>query len=259
MQKDDLKGIAIAHSGIGSSTDSGAGRSGRCVLAANLRVEQGVRVDWTNWEGETPVKEYLEATRHAAEGLINLYAHDLVPFYAARNDMIESIAKVGEWSKDATQRNPLSDEFFDELVNRIRPLQKRALTSRDRAIEHLDIIEARVSSLAALAGAILQIAKQGISTIYGLSWKTDCPTGRMIGSQNLRTVIWEGRNHSMHYEEGNPSVGVKNCFLGLETSFGQEFSLSVHPSANRSVLVVTILGWLNYDAYEQDMLSLSRQ
>jgi hypothetical protein len=229
------------------------------ILAVNLWVEKGVLVEWTNEEGETPMKEYLEATRHAAEGLINLYTHDLIPFHAARNDMIESIAKASEWSKDAAQRNPLSDEVFDILVNRIRPLQRQAFTSRDKAIEHLDIIEARAASLAALAGAILQIAKQGISTNYGTPLPADCSTGRMIGSQNLRTVIWEGRNHSMHYEDAKPRDGVKNCFRGLEASFGKQFSLSAHPGANLSVLVVTELGWLSYDVYEQDMLSLSRQ
>src|SRR5438128_1794730 len=102
------------------------GSAGKVV---NRRGDKVVLVEWTKEEGETPMKEYLEATRHAAEGLIDLYTHDLVPFYAARNDMIESIVKASEWSKDAAQRNPLSDEFFDTLVNRIRPLQRQAFTS----------------------------------------------------------------------------------------------------------------------------------
>jgi hypothetical protein len=62
-------------------------------------------------------------------------------------------------------------------------------------------------SIGALSGAVLQIAKQGISVVHGgpgapSGKPAGTPPGRAIGSQELSTVIWEARNQAMHWDAG---------------------------------------------------------
>lgn len=63
-----------------------------------------------------------------------------------------------------------------------------------------DRLVAREFSRASMAGSILQYAKQGISIVHaGLA---ACPDGRLVGSQPIKKVIWQGRNHALHWEDG---------------------------------------------------------
>ncbi len=208
------------------------------------------------------MRTYLRETRHAAEGLITLFTHDLREHSAAKRQCAESMCEVTAWmaemqAKDLTQEIK-KEEFWDHFVNHVRVHTRQARVSNERAADIGQVIEAKMNSLSALCGALLQIAKQGISTVYGAGWQTDCPLGRPVGGESLRTVIWEGRNHSMHYEDAPPRPGVTQCFKGLEASFGSRFSLVGNPKTNLSLEVVGVLGWFTYDAYERDMLSLAR-
>ena len=105
--------------------------------------------------------------------------------------------------------------------------------------------------------SLLQIAKQGISTIHGNL--DNCPEGRKIGPETLKNIIWQGRNQSLHCEEGNPHKKVKNCFLNLKNEFGKDFDLSLNPTSNKAKKIVDVLGWEDYDQYEKDMISLLKK
>ncbi|QXE23648.1 hypothetical protein B6N60_02338 [Richelia sinica FACHB-800] len=131
--------------------------------------------------------------------------------------------------------------------------QEEVLISQIEQLKNL--IDAKSFAISSLCGALLQISKQGISIVHrGLG---SCPNGRSIGNDVLKNIIWQGRNQSMHYEENNPNQAVKNCFQNLETSFGSEFSLTLHPSENfAQKIVIKVLGWNEYQVYEQDMISL---
>jgi len=114
----------------------------------------------------------------------------------------------------------------------------------------LSIIE---FSQATIAGALLQIAKQGISLVHnGL---TICPDGRLIGSEPLKNIIWQGRNQSMHFEEGNYNISVQDCFHNLETICDAKFQLS---NKNLAFEMVTLLGWKSYEDYKNDMKLLQK-
>ncbi len=109
-------------------------------------------------------------------------------------------------------------------------------------------------SMNSLSMSLLQIAKQGISTVHGNP--NNCPTGRNIGSESLRNVIWQGRNQSIHYEEGNPSQKVKDCFINLTNDFGVDFDLSLDYTVNKAKKIVDLLNWKNYKNYKTDLKSL---
>src|ERR1700730_14801896 len=75
------------------------------------------------------------------------------------------------------------------------------------------LIATRAFSRDAQSGSLLQYAKQGISLVHhGLA---ACPDGRLIGSQSVKNVIWQGRNQAIHWDEGNFKRPVVNCFRTL--------------------------------------------
>ncbi|MEH1800442.1 MAG: hypothetical protein V7L13_15005 [Nostoc sp.] len=121
--------------------------------------------------------------------------------------------------------------------------------------EFKNLIDAKSVAVSSLCGALLQIAKQGISIVH--KNLISCPDGKNIGSEVLKNVIWQGRNQSMHYEDGKFQTPVTNCFQKLEASFGNEFSLSLHSGENfAQKIVIKLFGWNDYQVYKQDMISL---
>ena len=115
-------------------------------------------------------------------------------------------------------------------------------------------ILAKKDSMNSLSMSLLQIAKQGISTVHGNP--SNCPAGRNIGSETLKNVIWQGRNQAIHCEEGNTNQRVKDCFSNLATDFGSDYDLTSDYKENRARKIIDLLEWNRYDRYETDMISL---
>jgi hypothetical protein len=107
-------------------------------------------------------------------------------------------------------------------------------------------------SVAALAGALLQHAKQGISIVHGPP--SSAPTGRNIGSLPLRTVIWEGRNQAIHWEEGGLRTAGKKCFDALASE--QDPRFANHGQRSLAMDIVELLGWRDFYKFAADMKSL---
>lgn len=109
-------------------------------------------------------------------------------------------------------------------------------------------------SVEALAAAILQIAKQGISML--LEDKAQFESGPLIGGQHLSGIIWHARNQAMHWEEGIPSnKHTLVCFNALSNEFGEEFDLSTCDK-NCALNVLTLIGWLDESQYEASMYAI---
>lgn len=65
-----------------------------------------------------------------------------------------------------------------------------------RELKEISVIKNTIinieDSQKSLSGALLQIAKQGISIVHcGLA---NCPSGRSIGTNAIKKVIWQARN-----------------------------------------------------------------
>lgn len=103
-------------------------------------------------------------------------------------------------------------------------------------------------SLNIIAGSVLQISKQGISSVYGSLM--NCPSGRILGGETLKNIVWQGRNQAMHFEESNYNQKVIDCFANLKLDYGSRFSLG---NKNLAYEVVRLLGWTSYNNYENDM------
>ncbi|MCO5113282.1 MAG: hypothetical protein M9899_03810 [Bdellovibrionaceae bacterium] len=116
-------------------------------------------------------------------------------------------------------------------------------------------IRARMFAVNVLAGNLLQIAKQGISITHGDS--QNCPDGRQIGSQTLKSIIWHGRNQSLHWEEGKLRPEAVNCFKNLCREHGLA-QFGMFKSQNLGFAVINILGWRTFENFKSDMLLLDK-
>jgi len=121
----------------------------------------------------------------------------------------------------------------------------------------LEIVELQVSigakqvAIQSICGALLQIAKQGISLVHGSL--TNAPAGRTIGTENLKDIIWQARNQAIHYENGTFNQSVTNLFQQLMTSHGSKFSLTMHAHQSRAKQIIMLLDWRSYSQYYSDM------
>lgn len=196
------------------------------------------------------MNKYLEDTQYAAKGIIDLYMHEICAYKKAKQGFIEGAEKIRKWVKEPSGSQlsaQLSD--LDQNTKQIREGFK-TMSQLEAIFKH------RQFAFNTLCGALLQIAKQGISIQYGKEWKACFQKSRVIGKENLCNIIWEGRNHALHFEDAKPWKGVEQLFDSLEATFGDRFSLSTQPSTNLSAHIIDILEWHSYEAYEKDMTIL---
>jgi hypothetical protein len=200
---------------------------------------------------------YLQDTEFASQNLFRLATDEEnhLKSLVAELPPLEEQLKVHQWDFETSD---LSDDFSDAYVmaafGRAARSGQEVQRLKGQVAELQASVGVRQHSVQAIAGAILQIAKQGISVVYGALGRA--PAGRMLGSLALRDTIWQARNQSMHYEEGLFKKEVVNLFSTLEAEQGHQFSLTAHAKQNRAKQVIDALGWKNYDAYLRDMRAL---
>jgi len=202
---------------------------------------------------------YLQDTEYATRNLLAL-AKDEEQRLAELFERLrskEAEVKAHDWDFRTSDMN---DDFSDAYV--MAAFSRRGRAHQEAQVLHQSAaaLQASVGShqhaVQAIAGAVLQIAKQGVSLVHGQDALKLAPTGRNIGSLALRDIIWQARNQSMHYEEGNLNKWVVGLFATLEAEHGASFSLTVHAKQNRAKQVVDLLGWSDYAAFSKDMQTL---
>lgn len=123
--------------------------------------------------------------------------------------------------------------------------------------ENAEILGRRIQihefSRASLAGNLLQYAKQGISIVH--QGPTNCPAGRTISGESLKNVIWQGRNQTMHYEEGRLNQPIISCFENLDRAFPGRFA--AFRTQNMAFEIIKLLEWKDWAAFKKDMEELS--
>ncbi len=189
---------------------------------------------------------YILDTKYASENLIRILNKErdfLNEKLFSRKAMIEAEKDLFGSMKDGS--------FTSEGIMDLYRLNRTSENLSKEVEDILNFIVANMDSLNAIAGAVLQISKQGISFKYNELSK--CPVGRMIGRESLKNIIWQSRNQAMHFEEGKSKQSIIDCFKNLEIEFGNSFKL-VNKSCAYDVLM--ILGWGSYNAYEKDMVLL---
>lgn len=168
---------------------------------------------------------------------------------------VEAQLRVHKWDFSSSDMN---DDFSDAYV-------MAAFGRMAKAAQQAEALQGQLAALhvsigthqhatQALAAAILQIAKQGISIVYGE--QKYAPEVRKIGTVAVRDIIWQARNQALHYEDGTFSKAVTGLFATLETEQGMQFSLTQHAKQTRAKQILGLLGWSGYDAYLADVTIL---
>ncbi|MUV14580.1 hypothetical protein [Noviluteimonas gilva] len=203
------------------------------------------------------IDDYLNELNYALSGVINALWHeqdavdDLQKQLNALQRTVqdqyrraEAIARDAETPDDVMLATAMQWEtYFGD--------DKAAARTQAELVGILEKLKLREFSRSSLAGSLLQFAKQGLSAAYGepKNW----PTGRMVGSQGLSTVVLQARNQAEHWEEGKPRDPVVACFDALAKDCGAQFA--AYRTRNLAFEVVTLLGWRSVDAFGTDMRS----
>lgn len=198
---------------------------------------------------------YILDTKYAVCGLVTLITEE--ENYLAQIQREHKKSKEKENSlRQRFEESHLNASLIEEQAKYIAWYNScKELTNLQKKVVSLEMsINTKSVSINALCGAVLQIAKQGISIKH--SNPSSCPAGRIIGLENLRNVVLQGRNQSLHYEEGEFKSAVKNCFNNLEISFGSKFPLSLNSGENLAYYIIELLGWKDYSTYENDLSEL---
>jgi len=199
--------------------------------------------------------EYLRETEYAARRLLEAIWHEHAEI-AALSLRVADLARRVQ-AEYAAARNIIADaEDPDDVMlgtqrhweNYFGPDLERHNLQQE--LEQLQAArDARAFALGALAGSLLQLAKQGLSVAFGeeASW----PAGRAVGGQTLKAVIRGARNQTLHWEEGECRSATVQVFQQLEQDFGSPFG--DYDTANLAMPVIHLLGWRNYEDYVADM------
>ena len=200
---------------------------------------------------------YIADTSYSTSALIRLIFEEEYEIEMLSQER-DSLLRKAEFYYKAFSSKDMQEDFDEIRVMYDFGQMAKARKEADEVQAQINVLEASIDvkdfSLGALSGALLQIAKQGISLTHG--GLSACPSGRSIGSESLKNVIWQARNQSMHFEEGNLHRRVRLCFQNLENDFGAQFSLATNPPLNLARHVVRLLEWGDYTQYEKDMGSI---
>jgi hypothetical protein len=169
--------------------------------------------------------------------------------------LTEARYKIHKWDFETSD---LHDDFSDTYVIGAFNRMAQAGEQSNQLVQEINSLQAligsRQSAIQAICGAILQIAKQGMSIVNGGLPNT--PDGRIIGTLKIKDIIWQGRNQAIHYEEGNFNHRVIDVFTTLEQEHGTDFSLTQHQKQSRANQIINLLNWNDYEVYSSDMQSL---
>jgi AbiV family abortive infection protein len=192
---------------------------------------------------QAQAKAYLDACRPALKHFCKL----LVDFSVVREDLQRRIDSLLQSLKEGPADPGLSGSaniFYskaDLIAGSGREL--RRLREPDR-IRHeirnkIASINATQEAVDIAAGAVLQIAKQSLSFRFGDKKPADTHNTRKIGTQSIIDVIWQGRNHALHWEESEPRKAARTMLEQLKKDCG----LDIHFDKNNALAIVNELGW----------------
>lgn len=152
------------------------------------------------------------------------------------------------------QWSPNANHHYAQYVRRMEELEKQKAKAQENNSQNLEKalfnIGATVESMSSLAGAVLQIGKQALSIRH--EGKPRLPAARTIGTQNIVEVVWEGRNHAMHWDEGAPRARVKNMLDAL----ANDLDITIEVGKNNCLSILGALAWKTPEDVIYDLRAL---
>lgn len=159
---------------------------------------------------------YLQDTEYAVKNLIDLAMreeHQLNELWPLL-EQAEMKFKALQWD---FQTSDMHEDFSDQYVMGAFHRMARANQEANAVRSEIDSLRASIGAkqqaVQSICGALLQIAKQGISFVHGS--KSAASVGRAIGTSHLLDIVWASRNQAIHYEDGVFNNSVTSIFFAL--------------------------------------------
>lgn len=195
--------------------------------------------------------QYITDTKHCSQALIKLIFEEKILYddLSSKQNILK--AKSAHFLKKYLSQEDDEDSNDKQIMGSFHIMAESKQSAEQLQIQ-IDTIEDSLNikqfSIQSLSGALLQVAKQGISYVHGNKVE-DCPhDGKNVGTlEVLKNVIWQSRNQSLHFEEGAFSKSVQECFNNIETNFGETFSSSNISTKNMAYEIVELLDWTTYE------------
>jgi len=199
------------------------------------------------------MNHYLQDTEYAAKSLFGAITHevDALAGLLQQRETVRAKEQAYDLAFQVRINHPAAHYWYGEWC---KAAQERNKVEAEVAELELRIAD-REFSIETLAAAVLQIAKQGISTVHG---KPDnCPKAREVFGQEIARVIFAGRNQALHYEE--PKKIDEKCvhlFTALAEAGANQSLKEARNGKNLAAVVLQELGWTDYDSYVNDMIEI---
>jgi len=226
-----------------------------CAAPGCVRVDECIAMSdgWTKEQTE----EFIENSRHAIEHLYDALDKYRSAYIRAKQT-VEEIERSKQMLSDTfmyrDQWSPDANHYHAQYMENMKYLNKEQQEAKkdfDQRLKNaLACVGATEESMSCLAGAVLQISRQVLSIRY--SGKPTIDGARRIGSQSIVDVIWEGRNHAIHWDEGEPKQKVKDMLNALST----DIRVSIDLGKNNGPAILRALGWGSSDAMIADLKKL---
>lgn len=220
---------------------------------------------------ELSMDDYLEETKYAVTGLLDLIYKEEFKLQKVFEELLKVEGELSsieslydrflgmEYDLEGVSDSQTQHNYIQWYKHKQRTpeIEKRKETLENEKQKLELLIETNESSTRVLCGALLQIAKQGISIVYGIL--DNCsnlkPTQVKSVEEPLKNFIWYGRNQSLHFEEGRITNNAGRIFFEkIIAAYDVKFSKL--KSMNYAKEIIEILGWSDYKSYEKDMLLL---
>jgi len=203
------------------------------------------------------MEDYVQEIEHAATLLIDGIWHEQRQIESLRPQLAALERLVGAEYEAAQSIQENAEDADDVMLGVGRHWENYFGPDKERHQKQQELearqesFQAHEFSIGTLAGGLLQHAKQGVSLVHG--GLTGCPNGRLIGTQPLKEVIWQGRNQALHWEEGYAHPPVERCFQALSVI---DAKFADYNKRNLGFDLVDQLGWKTFQAFRDDLLSL---
>ena len=203
------------------------------------------------------MKRYITEIKYAATCLIDLVWADYDSLEKLNNEL-ETLTAEGDVKYlvfIANEFHPAANHYHAQMNKAYQGIAKRKTELNKQIQDIFENIDARSASIAALSGALLQLAKQCISLRYGKP--QNAPDGANISGVLVKNIIFEGRNQSIHYE--NPkeiSESVAKLFADLDAIRKDGNTWDAKSQTNFSFEVVKFLDWRTFENFEAHLLSI---
>ena len=201
-------------------------------------------------------QQFIENSRHALDHLFKAFDEYNKVLITAQKEVEEidcSKKMLSDLFMYRDQWSPNANHHYAQYVQRMKQNLKQNNAEEDFSINlnvALTNIDAIVESMSSLAGIVLQIAKQTLSLRY--TGKPTIPGARLIGQQSIVEIIWDGRNHSLHWDEGEPRVREKAMLNNLS----KNLDITIIIESNNCLSILGVLGWTSTDNVIKDLNAL---